>query len=76
MVRATIGVQLKGRKRSTYLMFMLDLNETIDEMAMANSVCWHGNVLTREGGHVLRRVVFFKIEDCILRLNIKGRNGG
>ena len=39
MVRAMCGVQLKDRKRSTDLMFMLGLNETIDQLTMANSVC-------------------------------------
>ena len=38
MVRAMCGVQIKDRKRSMDLMFMLDLNETIDQLAMANSV--------------------------------------
>ena len=47
MVRAMCGVQLKDRKRSTYLMFMFGLNETNDQLAMANSVCWHGHVLRR-----------------------------
>ena len=34
------GVQLKDRKRSTDLMFMLGLNDTIDQLAMTNSVHW------------------------------------
>ena len=52
MVRAMCGVQLKGRKRSTDL--MLGLNETIDQLAMVNSVCCHGHFLRREDGHDLR----------------------
>ena len=32
MVRAMCGVQLKDRKRSTYLVFMLDWFETIDRL--------------------------------------------
>ena len=43
------------QKKSMDLMFMLDFNETVDQLAMASSVCWHGHVLRREGGHVLRR---------------------
>ena len=35
MVRALCGVQLKDRKRSMDFMFMLGLNETIDQLAMA-----------------------------------------
>ena len=38
MVRPMCGVQLIDRKRSTDLMFMLALKETIDQLAMANSV--------------------------------------
>ena len=61
MVRAMCVVQLKVRKRSTDLMFMLGLNDTIDQMAMANSVRWHG--------HVLRRALDFEV-------GVKGRKGG
>ena len=52
------GVQLKDKKRSTYLMFMLGLSETVDQLAMANSVCWYGHVLRRDDGHVLRAIDF------------------
>ena len=47
-------VQFKDRKRSTDLMFMLGLKETIDQLAMANSVRWYG--------HVLRRALDFEVE--------------
>ena len=60
MVRAICEVLLKDRKRSTYVMFMLGLNEAIDQLSMANSVRWHGDVLRRENGHVLRRVLDFE----------------
>ena len=36
-VRAMCGLQLKDRNISTDLMFMLGLNETIDQLAMASS---------------------------------------
>ena len=62
MVRAMYGVQLKDRKRSTDLMLMLDLNETIDQLATTNSVCWHGHVLRREDSHVMRRSLDFEVE--------------
>ena len=39
MVTAMCVVQLKDRKRSIYFMSMLSLNETIYQLAMANSVC-------------------------------------
>ena len=48
MVRAICVLQLKNRKKSTDLMLMLCLNETIDQLAMANSVRWYGHVLRRE----------------------------
>ena len=54
MMRATCGVQLNDKKRSTELMFMLGLNETIDQLAMANSVHYYG--------HVLRRALDFEVE--------------
>ena len=37
------------------MMLMLSLNETIDQLAIANSVPWDGYVLRREDGYVLRR---------------------
>ena len=49
-------------KRSTDLMFMLGLSETIDLLAMATCVCWYGDVLRREDGHVLRRALTFEVE--------------
>ena len=64
MVRAMCGVQLKERKRSIdlYKMLMLGMNKTIDQLAMANSVCWCGRVLRREDGHrVLRRALHFEV---------------
>ena len=42
-------------KRSSDLMFMLVLNETMDQLAMANSVRWYGHALRRKDDHVLRR---------------------
>ena len=48
------GIQFKDRKRSTDLMFMMSLSETMDQLAMASSVCWYGHVLRGEDGHVLR----------------------
>ena len=49
-------------KRYMDLMFMLRLNETIDQLAMANSVCWYGHVLKREDGHILKRALDFEVE--------------
>ena len=38
-------------------MFMLGLNEAIDQLTMANNVCWYGHVL-REDCHILRALDF------------------
>ena len=46
-MRAMCGAQLKDRKRCDDLMFMLGLNETIDQLAMANSVHWYGHVFRK-----------------------------
>ena len=62
LVRAMCGVQPKNRKRSTDFTFMVGLNETIDQLAMASSVCWYDRVLRREDGHVLRRALHFVVE--------------
>ena len=50
------------QKRSTDLMFMLGLNEIIDQLAMANSVRWYGHVFWREDSHVLRRALDVEAE--------------
>ena len=62
MVRTMCGVQLKDRRRSTDLMFMLGLNEIMDQLAMANSVRWYGHVLRSEDGHVKRMALDFEVE--------------
>ena len=62
MVRTICRLQLKGSKRSTDLMFLLDLNETIDLLAMAGNVRWNGYVLRREDDHVLRRALDLEVE--------------
>ena len=36
-------------------MLMLTLNEAVDQLAMASSVCWYGHVLRREDDHILIR---------------------
>ena len=56
MLRAMCGVQLI--KSYADLMFTLGLKETIDQLAMANNVCWHGHVLWREDDHAL----YFEVE--------------
>ena len=67
MMRAMCGVEFKDRKISMDLILMLCMKETINRLAMANSVRWYGHVLRREGGHVLRKALDFVVE---------GRMGG
>ena len=62
MVRAMCGVQLNYEKRFKDLIFMLALVESVDQLAMANSVHWFGNVLRNEDGHVLRWALDLEVE--------------
>ena len=43
-------------------MLKFGLNETIDQLAMANSAHWNGHVLRRKDSHVLRRALDLEIE--------------
>ena len=61
-MRAMCGVQLKDRKRSTGLMFMLGLSETRDQLAMAHTVHWFGHILRREDGVILRRALDLEVD--------------
>ena len=61
MVIEMCGVSLKDRIICMDLMFMLGLKETIDQLAMANSVHWYGHVSRRESGHILRRALDFEV---------------
>ena len=61
-MRVMCGVLLKDRKGYTYFMFLLGLNEAMDQLAIENSVRWYGRVLRREDGHVLRRALDFEVE--------------
>ena len=61
MVSEMCGAQLNDQKRSTDLMFMLGLNETMDQLALASSVRWYGHVLMRQDGHILRRALDFEV---------------
>ena len=59
MVRAMCRLQLK--KRYMDLMFIFGLNETMDQLAKANSVHWYGHVLRREDDHIMRRALDIEI---------------
>ena len=72
MVRAMCGAQLKDIKISTHLMFMLGLSKTIDQLATANSVRWHGEVLRRGDDHVLRRALDVEVVGERKKSRLKG----
>ena len=59
MVRNMCGVKLINKKSTKDVMQMLDLNEAIDQLAKANSVCWYGNVLRKDKYNFLRRALDF-----------------
>ena len=41
---------------------MFGLKETVVQMAKANGVRWHGHVLKRDDGHVLRKALEFEVK--------------
>ena len=60
MVRAMCEIRLH-RKKVKDLIPMMVLNETIDQLAVKNSVHWYGHAL-RENFHVMTRTLGYKIE--------------
>ena len=62
-VRTMRGERLNDSKRAKDLILMLGFNETTDQLALGNSVMYHGHVLNREDGNVLRREFEFQVED-------------
>ena len=48
---------------------MFALNETMDQLALANGVCWYYCVFRREDGYVLRKSLQFDIGGWIKRGN-------
>ena len=44
------------------LMEMLELKETVVQMAKANGVKWYRYVLRRDDGHVLRKALEFEVK--------------
>ena len=51
------GVKLMDKKSTKYIMQMLDLNETIDQLSKAGSVRWHGHVLRKDKNQFMRRAL-------------------
>ena len=52
--RGMCGVRLQDGKRAMDVILMSGLTEAIDQLAMANGVCWYG--------HVLRGVLDLEVE--------------
>ena len=42
---------------------ILCLNETKDQLAIINSKCWHGYVLNRQDGNILKRALAYEAKD-------------
>ena len=55
------------KKSTTDLKHMLDLNETIDQLVKANSVCWYGHALRKDKKNILRRPLDFKVKGTMKR---------
>ena len=53
------------------MMLTLGLNETVDQLAMANIVHWYGHVLRMEDGLVLRRTIYFEVEGQRIKFEIE-----
>ena len=53
MARYMCGVKLMDKKSTKGLMQMLDLNETMEQLAKANSVCWYEHVLRKDKSNFL-----------------------
>ena len=48
-------------------MQMLDLNETMDQLARANSVCWYGHVLRKDMNNFMRRSLDLNVNGTMKR---------
>ena len=62
LIRAMGGVQFNESRGVRNMMQMMNVNEAIDQLAMADKVHWYRHVLKREDGHVLRRTFEFNVE--------------
>ena len=61
-MRNMCKLKLMDKKSIKDLMQMLDLSETIDQLAKANSVRWYGHVLRKDKSNFLRRALDFKVK--------------
>ena len=49
------------KRKSQELMSLLGLKDTLNGLARASGVLWHGHALRRDNGDVLRRALDFKV---------------
>ena len=52
--------EINAQEIDKHIMQMLDFNETIYQLAKANSVRWYGNVLRKDKNNFLRMEIDFK----------------
>ena len=60
-MRAMSGVKLIEKRRNQELMSLLGLKDTLDGLAEASGVRWHGHVLRGDNGDVLKRALDFAV---------------
>ena len=63
MVRSMCGVKLVNRKNMEKLIEMLGLKETLDRMAQANGVKWHGHVIRRDDNNILKKAMMLEVNE-------------
>ena len=61
IMRAMCGVKLIEKRRSQELVSLLGLKDTLDGLARANGVRWHGHILRRDNGDALKRALDFEV---------------
>ena len=62
-LRAMCGVKMIEERRSQELISLLDLKDTLDGLARASGVRWHGHVLRRDNCDVLRKGLDFEVAE-------------
>ena len=62
MVRNMCGVKLMDKNLTKDITQMLDLNETLDQLARADSVHWYGHALRKDKNNYKRRSLDFKVK--------------
>ena len=67
-MRNKCGVKLIDKKSTKDLMLMLDLNETIDQLAIANSVRWYGHVLRKDKNNFQRMALDLRLKGTWLHM--------